>query len=104
MISVQLVSGDWTHGRRRHRHRRSTATTSTRSVIAFWPAARCDLPFARAEVLTLLPNLHASFKISAAQEWMGSITEDRNTAVSGMLGKRAPLVPLEIKVGERRIT
>jgi hypothetical protein len=59
------------------------------------------MPFARAEVLTLVPNVSASFKISAAREWMGSITEDRNTAVSGLLGRRASMIPLEIKVGAR---
>jgi len=58
-----------------------------------------DLPFARAEVLTLLPNLSSSFKISAAREWMGSITEDRDTAVSGLMGRRAATTPTEIHVG-----
>jgi len=46
-----------------------------------------------------VPNVSASFKISTAREWMGSITEDRNTAVSGLLGRKANMIPLEIKVG-----
>jgi hypothetical protein len=56
------------------------------------------LPFARAEVLTLLANTNTSFKISAAREWMGTIDQDRNTAIAGELGRRAPMVPVAIKL------
>ena len=48
-----------------------------------------DYPFARAEVLALLPNLQSSFKISTAREWMGTITSDRDVAVAGLTGRRA---------------
>ena len=57
------------------------------------------MPFARAEVLALLPNLSSSFKISQAQEWMGTITADRDTAISGITGRRASVAPLDIRVG-----
>jgi hypothetical protein len=98
MISLQLVSGDWTVGAD------GTVTMIDGDRIyafghRFLAGGPMEMPFARAEVLTLVPNLSASFKISAAREWMGSITEDRNTAVSGILGRRASLIPLEIKVG-----
>ena len=52
-----------------------------------------------AEVLTLLPSLTSSFKISQASEWMGTITEDRNVAISGLTGRTAAMTPLEIKMG-----
>src|SRR4029077_17993049 len=39
-----------------------------------------------------------SFKISAARELMGSISQDRNTAVSGELGRRASMTPVSISV------
>ena len=57
-----------------------------------------DLPFTRSEVITLLANVNTSFKISSARELMGVISQDRNTAVSGQLGQRAAMVPLEISV------
>jgi hypothetical protein len=57
-----------------------------------------DLPFARSEVLTLLPSLSSSFKISAAREWLGTITQDRSTAIAGELGRRAATVPVSISV------
>jgi hypothetical protein len=58
------------------------------------------MPFARAEVLALLPNLASSFKISQAKEWMGTITQDRDTAISGLTGRRAAMSPMEIHVGK----
>jgi hypothetical protein len=56
------------------------------------------MPFALAEVLTLLPNMANSFKISAAREWMGTITDDRNAAIAGVTGRRPALVPVTLNV------
>jgi hypothetical protein len=98
MISVQLLSGDM-----------SVAADGTVTAIdgdrvyafghRFLSSGSTDIPFARAEVLALLPNLASSFKISQAKEWMGTITQDRDTAVSGVTGRRAVMSPLEIRVG-----
>ncbi len=100
MITVQLVSGDWSVGAD------GTVTFIDGDRIyafghRFLAAGPAEMPFARSEVLALVPNLNASFKISTAREWMGSITEDRNTAVSGVLGRRAALIPIEIRVAGR---
>jgi len=100
MISVQLLSGDMSIGAD------GTITAiDGQKVYAFGhrflAIGGTDLPFARAEVLTLLPNLATSFKISAAREWMGTITEDRSTAIAGQLGRRAATVPVEISVRRR---
>ena len=77
MISVQLLSGDMSMGAD------GTVTSIDGNRIyafghRFLDGGATDLPFARSEVLALLPNLSASFKISTAREWMGTITEDRN--------------------------
>ncbi len=63
------------------------------------------MPFSRAEVLTLLPVMSSSFKISAPKETMGSILQDRNTAIAGELGRAATLAPVSISVsrGGRRL-
>ena len=97
MISVQLLSGDMAVGAD------GTVTHIDGSRIyafghRFLSIGSTELPFARAEVLTLLPNLSTSFKISTAKEWMGTITQDRNVAVAGELGRRATLVPVSITV------
>jgi hypothetical protein len=98
MISVQLLSGDM-----------SVSADGTITAVdgdriyafghRFLSAGPTEMPFARAEVLALLPDLNASFKISQAKEWMGTITQDRDTAISGVTGRRAAMSPLEIHVG-----
>jgi SpoIVB peptidase S55 len=98
MISVQLLSGDM-----------SVSADGTITAVdgdrvyafghRFLSTGPTEMPFARAEVLTLLPNLNTSFKISQAKEWMGTITQDRDTAISGVTGRRAAMSPLEIHVG-----
>jgi hypothetical protein len=98
MISVQLLSGDMNIGAD------GTVTyVDGNRVYAFGhrflAGGPTEMPFARSEVIALLPNLNASFKISTAREWMGTITEDRNTAISGLMGRRAATIPIEIRVG-----
>jgi hypothetical protein len=57
-----------------------------------------ELPFTRASVLALLPNVATSFKISASGEWLGSVTSDLTSAISGELGRRPSMVPVSISV------
>jgi hypothetical protein len=45
-----------------------------------------------------LPNLNTSFKLSAAREWMGTILQDRSTAVTGELGTSPELVPVSVRL------
>lgn len=97
MISVQLLAGDLSLGAD------GTVTyVDGRRIYAFGhrflSLGTAEMPFARAEVLTLLPNLATSFKIAASHEWMGTITSDRSAAISGELGRQATLVPVEIDV------
>lgn len=97
MISVQLVSGDF-----------SVAADGTVTHIdgnkvyafghRFLDVGATALPFARADVVALVPNVNTAFKLSTAREWMGSISQDRDTAIAGELGKRVPLVPVTIDV------
>ena len=97
MISVQLMAGDLSvgaDGTVTHIDGHRIYAFGHR-FLAVGPTA---LPFARAEVITLLPNLNTSFKLSAAKEWMGTIYQDRDTAVAGELGKRAALVPVSISI------
>src|SRR5260370_34729749 len=82
MISVELLSGDLSIGAE------GTVTeVDGKNVYAFGhrflSVGNTELPFARAEVLTLLPNLAASFKISSPLEWMRTLTQDRSTSLYG---------------------
>jgi hypothetical protein len=97
MISVQLMAGDLSIGAD------GTVThIDGNNVYAFGhrflSIGATSLPFARSEVITLLPVLSSSFKISAARELMGVINQDRNTAVVGKLGGSADMVPVSVSV------
>src|SRR5690348_15006301 len=97
MISVQLMAGDLSVGA----DGTVTHIDGTRIYAfghRFLDVGPTALPFARAEVITLLPNLNTSFKLSTAKEWMGTMYQDRDTAVAGELGKRAPLVPVSVAI------
>ncbi len=97
MISVQLLSGDM-----------NVSADGTVTLVdgkrvyafghRFLNIGPTEMPFARADVLTVLPTLSTSFKISTAREWLGAITMDASTAVTGELGKRAEMVPVSITV------
>jgi hypothetical protein len=100
MISVQLITGDMAVGAD------GTVThVDGRKVYAFGhrflATGDTEMPFARAEVVTLLPSLNSSFKISTPREWMGTITQDRNTALAGELGRQARLLPVAVRVRSR---
>jgi hypothetical protein len=97
MISVELVTGDLSMGA----DGTVTYIDGARMYAfghRFLSVGSTDLPFARSEVLTLLPSISSSFKISAPRELMGSISLDHNTAVAGELGKRAAMAPVSIRV------
>lgn len=97
MITVQLLSGDMSIGADG-----TVTNVDGNRVYAFGhhflSSGTTELPFARADVITVLPNLSTSFKISSAREWMGAILQDRSAAISGEVGRRASTVPLDISV------
>jgi len=97
MISVQLMTGDLSIGAD------GTVTYIDGNRIyafghRFLAVGSTALPFTRSEVLALLPVMSASFKISAPKETLGAITQDRNTAVAGELGRAAQMAPVSITV------
>jgi SpoIVB peptidase S55 len=104
MISVQLMAGDLSVGAD------GTVTYIDGNHLyafghRFLAVGSTALPFARSEVVTLLPNVNTSFKLSVAKEWMGTINQDRDTAVAGELGQLAAMAPVSITVsrGGRQI-
>jgi hypothetical protein len=101
MIAVELLSGDMSIGAEG-----TVTAVDGKSVYAFghqfMSVGNTELPFARAEVVALLPNLNSSFKISSPLEWMGAITQDRSTSIYGELGRKADTIPVSITVKDGR--
>ncbi len=97
MISVQLLSGDWGISAD------GTVTyVDGQKVYAFGhrflDGGPIEYPFARSEVVALLPMLNTSFKLCVPREWIGAILSDRATAVAGIAGRKAATIPLAISV------
>ena len=97
MISVQLLTGDMAVGAD------GTVThVSGKQIWAFGhrflAVGATELPFSTASVLAVMPNVNASFKISASGEWLGAMTADGNAAVSGEIGRRARTAPIHLAV------
>jgi hypothetical protein len=97
MISVQLMAGDLSVGAD------GTVTYIDGNHVyafghRFLAVGSTAIPFARSEVVALLPNVNTSFKLSVAKEWMGVIDQDRDTAVAGELGRRPAMAPVSIVV------
>jgi hypothetical protein len=65
----------------------------------FGPTA---FPMTRAYVYTSLPSLMSSFKISTLGDVVGTITQDRATAIAGTLGKGPNVIPITITLESDR--
>jgi hypothetical protein len=97
MISVQLLAGDCNVGAD------GTVTYIDGNRVyafghRFLDIGATSIPFARSDVIALVPNTNTSFKLSSAREWMGTIGYDGNTAIAGELGTRAAMVPVSVSV------
>jgi SpoIVB peptidase S55 len=55
-----------------------------------------EFPLTRAYVHTVLPSMMTSFKISSLGETIGTMHQDRATAIAGTLGKGPALVPMTV--------
>jgi hypothetical protein len=101
MISVMLISGDLNLGAD------GTVTHVDGNRIhafghRFLSSGSVEMPFARSEVITLLPTLSTSMKISSAREWMGAVTSDYSAGITGELGRAASMLPVTIQVAGAR--
>lgn len=97
MISVQLMRGDMqvaADGTVTHVDGKRVYAFGHR----FLGVGTTGLPFARSEVLTVLPNLSTSFKITRSGEPLGVMEQDRNVTVSGTIGAIPDLASFRLNV------
>lgn len=57
-----------------------------------------EIPFAQSRVLATVPSLYVSFKLDAPGPTLGTIRQDRFSAIYGVVGDKASLIPVHIKV------
>jgi hypothetical protein len=69
-------------------------------------AGAIDMPMVGAYVHAVMPIQSKSFKYASGGELLGTMKEDRNRAVAGVVGPGPPMVPLTVDIrtngGERR--
>ncbi|MGD9587302.1 MAG: hypothetical protein AB7Q37_08805 [Pyrinomonadaceae bacterium] len=61
-----------------------------------------DLPMSESEVLTVVPSVNNSFKLSVPGAMVGRMTQDRSTGVYGNLGEAPKMIPVSVKVRTSR--
>ena len=97
MISVGLIRGDMNF----------TASGTVTHVDGdrvfafghrFLSTGTTAMPMMRASVMTLVPNLNASFKLSGTGPLIGTVNLDREAGIAGELGAGPRMVPCSIRV------
>ena len=102
-IGVALVTGDLQFG--------ATGTVTEvdgNRVYAFghpfYGLGPTQFPMTRAYVHTILPSLFSSSKLASTGEIIGTVQQDRATAIAGTLGPGPALIPIKLKLTSDRGT
>jgi hypothetical protein len=102
-IGVALMSGDMELG----------ATGTVTEVIGdrvyafghpFYNLGPTAFPMTRAYVHTILPSLVSSSKIASTGEVIGTVLQDRSTAIAGTLGPGPSMIPINLTLHAARGT
>jgi hypothetical protein len=100
-VGVNIVSGDFNMG----------ATGTVTEVVAnrvyafghpFFNLGPIQFPMTRAYVHALLPSMTASMKIATTGDVIGTVQQDRATAIAGLLGTGPSMIPVKISLESDR--
>ncbi len=61
-------------------------------------AGDTDLPLALGHVETVVPSRFMSFRLTSSRRIIGSVIQDRQSAIVGKLGRQAPMFPATVNV------
>jgi hypothetical protein len=68
----------------------------------FYNLGPTQFPMKKAYVYSVFPSLYQSWKISTAGEPVGTVEQDRNTAIAGRLGKTPRMIPVDVRLTTSR--
>lgn len=68
----------------------------------FYNLGPIQFPMKKAYVYSVFPSLYQSWKISSAADPVGTIEQDRMTAIAGKIGKTPRLIPISVKLQTSR--
>lgn len=96
-IAVQLIRGDWDLS--------AVGTVSYVDGDSFYAFGHplfnlgpVDFPVAKAEIITVVPNMEASFKLATIGESVGRVVQDRYSGIYGRIGESPALIPIKIEI------
>jgi len=100
-VGVALVTGDLEFGAT------GTVTEVDGSRVyafghPFYGLGPTQFPMTRAYVHTILPSLFSSSKLASTGEIIGTVQQDRATAIAGTLGAGPALIPINLKLTSDR--
>jgi len=94
-VAVELIRGDLNIA--------AYGTVTARDgdqILAFghplFNVGSVDFPIASAGVITVLPSIASSFKISTLGKTVGALRQDRSAGVLGEIGAIAPMIPVRL--------
>ncbi len=64
----------------------------------FLDIGEVSFPMAKAEIVTIMPSLSTSFKMANTGAIVGALEQDRAVGIMGQVGRKAPLIPIEVIV------
>jgi hypothetical protein len=68
----------------------------------FYNLGPTQFPMKKAYVYSVYPSVQQSWKISAALEPVGTVDQDRTTAIAGRVGKAPRMIPVDIELASSR--
>jgi hypothetical protein len=68
----------------------------------FYNLGPTQFPLKNAFVYSVFPSLYSSFKITAATDVVGTMDQDRASAIAGHLGRPPRMIPIEVKLATSR--
>ncbi|HEY3754719.1 MAG TPA: SpoIVB peptidase S55 domain-containing protein [Opitutaceae bacterium] len=96
-VSAALATGDVTLA--------GTGTVSTVSgnrIVAFghpmMSLGNVQLPMCTADIVTIIPSQLESIKVANTGRIIGTVTQDRLSAISGLIGQAPPLIDVTVQV------
>jgi len=100
-ISVQLVRGDYSLA--------ASGTVTLRDgdrIYAFGhpflSLGSSDMPMTETSIVTVIPNVNNSFKLSVPGRMVGTISQDRASGIFGMLRQSPRMIPVKINLHTSR--
>jgi len=99
-IAIPLIRGDFEYSS----SGTVTHTDGNRVYMfghPFFNLGRVEFPMHKAEVVSVVPSYQESFKLSSTGKMIGTVTQDRFSAVLGEIGKKPYLIPLQVFFSNR---